>query len=595
MKNFTKEKVKFLLIFFIILIFFLSFSLFTDIPRIQRGGFFDDESIYYSMALSIAEDYDLKYTRADLARIYERFMTGPQGFFLKRGRNGDIFYAKSFAYPLFVAPFVKLFKFHGFFVFHSILIFLILLAGYHFFKYSSKLNIFIPVTFLFASITWIFFFWITPEFFNFAIVFFAVFFWLYKIKKKEEEGFSEKNLNFFQNLTYGKYSDLISAILIGVATFSKLPNAIILLPIGLYYLFNKKFLKILLIGVFFLITIGIFFGTNFILTGDPNYMGGERKTFYFRFPFEDPETTFDNIGILHTSEDYWQRFHISPKTVIWNFFYFFFGRFSGIALYYFPAFLSLILFITHKKRIWETCLVITIFVEIFLYIVLIPDNYYGGGGTLGNRYFMNLYPLFFFLSETKKIKSIASEWLISLFFLGQIFLNPIFSSSYPGTHAKNYPFKLFPPEKTLVENFSTNTNPRAFRVPFGDPIQYWLYYLDDNFHAKEGMSFWTVGSSELEMILESPKKLKGIKIYLTNNRVNNNRVKIKVDGISKKYILRSSQVIEEHFPAIDGFPFKKHFLYHIKIYSQKGEIPYFIDHRNVDKRFMGVYVRIEVY
>ena len=38
---------------------------------------------------------------------------------------------------------------------------------------------------------------------------------------------------------------------------------------------------------------------------------------------------------------------------------------------------------------------------------MIPDNWYGGGGTVGNRYFLNLLPLALFLVPRGR------EWLVA--------------------------------------------------------------------------------------------------------------------------------------------------------------------------------------
>ena len=107
---------------FLIFTFFLGFSLFVNLPAINQGFLFDDQAVYYSMAQSLAQDGDLEYTKRDLSRYYEVFPSGPLGIFLKKAQNGKLFYAKSFAYPLFASPFIKLFGVNGALVFHSILL-----------------------------------------------------------------------------------------------------------------------------------------------------------------------------------------------------------------------------------------------------------------------------------------------------------------------------------------------------------------------------------------------------------------------------------------------------------------------------------------
>ena len=97
-----------------IFLFFLGLSLVINIPAAQKNFLFADEAIYYSMTQSLAHDGDLEYTKRDLNRYFQAFTSGPLGIFLKKGKDDKIFYAKSFAYPLFAVPFVKIFGTNGF-------------------------------------------------------------------------------------------------------------------------------------------------------------------------------------------------------------------------------------------------------------------------------------------------------------------------------------------------------------------------------------------------------------------------------------------------------------------------------------------------
>ncbi len=562
----------------------LIFSLTSDMARMRRGGFMADEAVYFTMAMSIAQDGDLIYTKDDLVRVFEKFQVGPQGIFLKKGKDEKLFYAKSFAYPLFVAPFFAIFGYKGFFVFHTLLIFLVLSAGYIFLKGLNSLSFLLPITFVFASVCWIYFWWMTPELFLFSIIFLALFFWVYKISQPENPPFK---------FLMDKSSDILSAVLFGIATFAKPPLVAFAGIFSLYYFFKKRFLYSIFLFIIVILTAFSFFGINYIITGDPNYMGGERKSFYFKWPYEKEQYTFENMGYLMTSENYWQRFHLTPEMFLSNIFYYFFGRYSGMAWYYFPAFLSLLLFIFRKgKTLWEYFILAGTFLIILAMITLSPDNYYGGGGTIGNRYFMGLYPAFFFLGKGRGFKSVILEWSMALFFLSTIFFNPLYASSFPGTHVKTFPFNLIPPEFTLVETYSTNTNPHAFRIPFGDGPLYYIYFMNDNFYRREGMGFWTVGKGTCEMMVEVRSQCEGIQIKILNNPGRElNKVVLKVNGKKERFLLSSSEARVSNF-YLRGFRFKKHFLFYVKIYSKNFYNPYFMEKDNNDNRNLGVFVEI---
>ena len=118
----------------------LTWALTVDFTKVSYG-FFSDGATYYSLAHSLAEDFDFEYRRDDLVRVWREFPSGPEGIFLKRGRDVDVsigggfpfvqvttratrtptrlYYGKSYIFPLFAAPFVYLFGTNGFLVLHA--------------------------------------------------------------------------------------------------------------------------------------------------------------------------------------------------------------------------------------------------------------------------------------------------------------------------------------------------------------------------------------------------------------------------------------------------------------------------------------------
>lgn len=598
------ENKKALAICSLILIFALGLSLFINLPALQGNFLFADEAIYYSMTQSLANDFDLEYTKKDLIRYYEAFDAGPLGIFLKKGKENRLFFAKSYIYPLFASPFVKIFGTNGFLVFHSLLLFFILNLGYAYFSLSNttSLSLAIIITYLFASVACVYFFWIHPDFFNLSLVFFVLFLWLYKHKVQELPAEDEQK-TLASRFLLSDGSDHLASFLAGIAVFSKPSHIILLGPILLYALFKKKFVKAVLIVLIFTLTAGIFFGINYFATGDWNYQGGERKTFYGEggYPLEKDSITFDSAkGGTMSSEGYMERHLLPPKFIGYNLFYYFFGRFTGLTWYFFPAILFLILFILEPKRIYQWFLLVAILGGIFFYIVIMPDNYAGGGGALGNRYFVSLYPLFLFLPALKRRpKEIALCWIMAGLFIAPILTNPLVHSHYPATHAKRAPFKWLPPEMTLVNNFPTNTNPSARRQPVGMKYS-WVHFLDDNFIPRQKESeleqygFWTRGPYTAEMILKTYYPIKTLKVELLNNPRMRNEITVKVGRDKKKITLGKKQRGTLTFTDLDPFQIKAIHLYRIKIGASKGSIPYFEDEYSQEKRYLGVYFEFNI-
>ena len=589
---------------FLIFAFFLGFSLSVNLPAIHQGFLFADQATYYSITQSLAIDGDIEYTKKDLIRYEHDFPARPLGLFLKKGKDDRLFYAKSFAYPLFAAPFVRIFGPNGAIVFHSLLLLLLLLMGHAYFSLSnsSSLSLITVISFLFASVAWVYCLWISPDFFNLFLVFTILFLWLYK-HKIEESANPDIKPGKIRSFLQSDWSDYLAGVLIGIAVFSKPPNVVLLGPIFLYLLIKRKFLKTCLIIFCFLITSGLFWGTNYMITGEWNYQGGERKTFLFSYPLEKADITFDSIKTQEmTADGYAQKHFLPAKFIPYNFFYYFFGRFTGIAWYFFPAFFFLILFFLGKKRFLRWLILGTIFAEILIYIVLMPDNYGGGGGTLANRYFLNIFPLFLFLpQEKRKISDFAVIWIAAAIFIAPIIISPYSHSHYPSTHVKRFPYKALPIEMTLVNNFATNTNPWAFRQEVGtQPNIGWLHFVDDNFYRRmkesevEKRGFWTRGPYTAEMILKTYYPVKRLDVHLLNNPRMRNEITVQVRSQKKRITLGTKQRGTLSFSPLKAFKIKSLYLYRIKIGASKGSIPYYESETSKERRFLGVFFEIDI-
>ncbi len=600
-RMFSKQNAGFMAI---LLIFALSlgFSLSVNLPATHQGFLFADQAIYFSMTQSLAQDRDLEYTKKDLIRYYEFFPSGPLGIFLKKGKQSRLFYAKSFAYPLLASPFVRIFGVNGFLVFHSLLLLLLLLMGYAYFSLTNPppLSLFAVVTFLFASTACVYFLWIQPDFFNLFLVFAILFLWRFKHKYGEIHP-GEKPTSRLHALLLSDGTDYLAGFIAGLAVFSKPVNIVLLGPLLLFPLLRKNFWKSLLILSVFLASSAIFWGSNALVTGDWNYQGGERKTFYYTYPLEKEGVTFDSIHTQKMTSDSYAEKHLLPaKFIPYNLFYYFFGRFTGIVWYFFPAALFLVLFFIRKKKLFQWLIFLSIFAEIMIYVVLMPDNY--AGGAVGNRYFLSIYPLFLFLPSPKRqMRELTLCWLVAAVFISQILIIPFFHSHYPGTHAKKLPFKALPVEMTLVNNFPTNTNPNAFRQEVGtQPHIGWLHFLDDNFLPRiresdvEKSGFWTLGPYTTEMILKTYYPVKRLDFHLLNNPRMRNEITVQVGRQKKKIMLGTKQRGTLSFSPVKAFNIKSLYLFRIKIGASKGAIPYFEEETSRERRFLGVFFEVDI-
>ncbi len=237
---------------FAIAIVLLTWALTVDFTKVSYG-FFSDGATYYSLAHSIADDFDFEYRKEDLVRVWREFPSGPEGIFLKRGRDIDVslgggfpfvhvatrqdpdqnrlYYGKSYIFPLFAAPFVFFFGTNGFLVMHAVLITLVFLAAYAFLVARSHpiAALVFAFAYVFVSVAPVYMIWMTPDFFNLAMVAFGYFFWCYK----DVVGPNAVPLSAASRVRWflGNRSDAIAAIFIGIATFSKPTHVLLIAPL----------------------------------------------------------------------------------------------------------------------------------------------------------------------------------------------------------------------------------------------------------------------------------------------------------------------------------------------------------------------------
>jgi hypothetical protein len=562
-------------IFFVaFLLFVICFSFGTDLAQTHKGGFFSDESTYYSIIQSLAFDGDLEYTRADIIRIRETFWVGPTGLFLKKGHDGRIYYAKSFIYPLVAAPFFKLFGTHGILLANGLMLFFVLLMGFLLLRqhHAPEKSFAFTIVYLFSSITFIYIFWITADLFNFFVNFAGLFFFFYRFKKPA-----------WNNM---------AGLFFAAAVFSK-PNNI--LHIGILFLLLlyqkdwKKFAGMALICLLVLASLVYF---NYNQTGELNYQGGERRSFYGNFPLERPDFTFSG-AVRMSTDNYWSRFYLSPAIALHNLFYYFFGRFTGMMVYFFPALFLLVLFFFQKKTPEDWFLLTAISVAILFYILVTPDNYFGGAGSLGNRYFFNVFPLFFFLGyRGRTFKFALLPAFAAVVFLSPVFMDGMNHSASPRYPGLSFPIKFFPAEKTQFATLPSNANPKAFNKKIGD--QYTLFFLNDNFNPIEGEAFWTHADKELELFLLAPGPVKVFTVQLKNIPLAN-LVSFQIEHKKMTVFIDAGDVRVITFSKIPGLNVGGRYVYHVKVKSSRFFCPYFgSGAATMDRRLLGVQTQIKL-
>lgn len=603
----------------------LTWALSVDFVKTSNNSFFGDAATYYTLGHSLATDLDFEFQRDDLARVWKEYPSGPEGLFLKRGADGRLFYAKAYIYPLVAAPFVRVFGTNGFLVLHAVLMTLCFLCAYSFLAARSHpvSALIFAFAFLFVSLVPIYMVQLAPDFFIFAIVLVGYYFWCYK----EVTGpISEDQLTSWRTRwLLAPRSDVVAAVLLGIGTFAKPTNVLLIAPLLVSALLRSQWHRTTRIAVTFGIVVVSLFALNTAVTGEWNYQGGERKTFYRGggvdfaggFPFQDEAKTFDTVGLARVGGGSFEVLFTRDALVEVfrrNLGYFWVGRHTGFAIYLFPGLMAILLFLaaTRDRAMWQWLTLgagLGTAVALLLYM---PFTWSGGGGPAGNRYFLGTYGVFLFL--VPPLQTAVGGLLtlaISGLFVMRMVANPVHASTHPYEHSKSGLFRRLPIELTMVNDLPVNLQPDRTRQPLGGTPPVFGYFIDDNIYARERDAFWVKGESTADLLLRAPiapesqaagvEEARSLRIekltVILETGPRPNRVTLDA-GAGRRVIelaASSQQTIELEMPR--GVPYKYHpdyptnYVYSLAIGSSTGFVPLFESGGN-DSRFLGVMVRL---
>jgi len=579
---------------------------------VRLPGFWGDGATYYTMAHSLAEDGDLRYEARDVFRVRREFPSGPQGLFLKRASGGlrwdgaggfpwvrrvpesdkRIYFAKAFTYPVAAAPLVALMGTRGLLVTNALSLGLALVLAYLELRTraSPAWSLAAAVALILATIAPLYLVWPTPELFTLALVAGGLFAW-----RRERP--------------------MWAAVLLGIATYTKPYNLLLALPLGVAPLLAARrgswwpaLRESLRRGLALAAVVAGLFAANAAVTGEPNYQGGERKTFYGRFPEEvggdGQRVTFGNSGFWMTTDQLGPAIEgedaaaASARTgpprasreievsVLRNLYYFWVGRFGGALAYFLPAVVALAVFLARGPRSATGWLALSALVISWLfYIRIIPDNWYGGGGTVGNRYFLNLLPLFVLMLPARREIFVVAAAALSALLLAPVWLRPLHHSLRPGDHATRGVFPYLPAELTMLNDLSVFTDAWRKKVPYGDtegdahkhwpadPKAYFLYFMDDGTYGKEtrdGVEGFWLGGSRAEVVLRALEPVRRMHVRVTGGPIGDH-VTIRICGAEQTAELAADETRELVFEPGAGFPYYDTFVTALRFRSERGQ------------------------
>lgn len=474
-------------------LFLLAFPLTLDKPG-WPPSLKADEPAYYLMARSLAEDGDLELGVEDVDRVFEEFPFRPVDNLILMTTDGwrTVYYGKPYVYSLFAAPFAALAGANGLLFFNMLLTVAMIAMGT---EYLARYNpagqaALFATGFFLLSAGFAYVFWLQPEVFNMFSV--AACLWL---------GFSRLEVS-----RHGLWLAALSGAVLSLGVYNKPMLAALGVPV-LWALLARRRLRqagAWLAGA--VIALAAVAGGSVGLTGEPtSYLGVVRQGVTLCepgvMPIEpEPAAAVGEPDPERPTGGAWSWIfrvpEVAPRALAENLTYFLLGRHTGLFVYFPFSLLALVLFAAHARRSGRRWVLLAMLAVVALFfLVFIPANWQGGGGFIGNRYFVNAYPGFLFLVTrlTPRLLTLAGYALGGLF-LGPLLLSPFARTGPEPTlqsHVRNAPFELLPLELSLREV------PGYHRVDVGS---HGLVGRKDVVLPR-GERLWIRGASRVELLL----------------------------------------------------------------------------------------------
>jgi hypothetical protein len=594
-------------------------ALTIDPPRIGIG-IKGDEATYVAMAFSAAYDGDLVYQRKDLERFWAKYQCGPDGIFLKRGKltrlkfstnppfvrlmqyadaPGDtLYFGKAFIHALFAAPLVRLFGTNGLPLFNVLALALVAYAGYRFAlaRAPSPTAAFYTFAFFGASIVPVYLTWYSPEIFNLSCVFLGYFLWLYKEVAPPAPG-------RWAGFLRGRGSDIAGAVLLGMATFSKPLNVGFIAPLVVLLWWRKRWFAGAVVGIVFVATVAALFSVNAAISGEFNYQGSTsplgRKIFFGRFPLATPQATFESARgsaeMVTNDSDSGSAFAPGFLSQLGlNLYYFFLGRHAGFVPYFFPGLVVLVMWLVKWReiRIWQVLLFGATAASTLGLLVMLPQTWNGGGGPIGNRYFLNYYPaLFFLVPPLGSVVAPAIAWIGGTLFTAQALVNPFMAARQPYINADHGAVRMLPIELTMVDDLPIKLDRWRIDFPVAKNPDLVLYLIDENVYAPEPAGVWVHGERRGDLLLRSRVPLRALHVTLSSPIPNT--AEVSMEGREASVDLKPGEPVDVLLNSNGGVYAKGWFNYVLSVTPTHGFVPMNVDPASSDNRFLGVLLHLQ--
>ncbi|MEM7481634.1 MAG: hypothetical protein AAF481_10710 [Acidobacteriota bacterium] len=550
-----------------------------------------DEAAYVMIAQSLWHDHDLTYDHRDLRRAYRIWDQGPYGLILFTDDGGEtMHYGKPLPYSAAAVPFYAVFGVQGLVILNMVLF--LAMFGTGLWLVGREAPPGTPVAlwvggFFFASAAFVYVFWMQPEVFNMACLFFPV---AIGWRLRHHESFARRHLAAL----------FVAGGLLAAAFVSKEPTVLLGAPLGIDLLWRKRFRGVAALAAGALVAGGLLIGLQWKLTDHWSpYRDVQRRSFEATFPLEAEGDLWE----LYKGTSFGSWSGVRPATTLpvlaRNVGYFLVGRHTGLLPYYPFALLALGLFFAKPRSRYRVLLLLSAAAYCLLLFLLRPGNYHGGAGFIGNRYFASIYPALLFLPGIFRARwsllapfAAAGLWTASVVAVPVMMIAPEFTLQ---THVRSRPFQALPLELTLLPN---GRIPSYFQRNWGQGN--WVLRRDNFFgQERHPHGIWVRGDSKSEVIVASPEPLDSLRFTVYSPLAENvltldsgrRRLTVRFDTPAKRSGMEVELPLQETARNLGFFPQgPPDHLYRFTLETTDGWVPQRTDRNSQDLRYLSVFL-----
>jgi hypothetical protein len=476
----------------------------ATLDRRSWPGLVGDEATYLMQAQSLAWDGDLRYSRQDYDRFVVQWGTRPDGLILQSGDGGrTLTYSKPASYAAWIAPFLRLSPTRGAAVANALLLAAAAVAAAR--SLERRLGPAAPLwvaAWIFASVVFAYVFWAHSDLFLMCLAALAL------ALAYGAPGHGEAA----ENRRRATLRWLAVGGLLTLVTLSRPFYGVLLVPVALAIPRAQRKLGLSSLVLAAGVLVAVSFFANFGEGDAWTPYGGERQSFDSHSGFPEVELSPQSwkARIAAQGSRSWRPAdELDARQSAWNVVYFLVGRHVGALPYFLPLLLGLLAFRRGEGR---GALIAAVLVAAAVFLLTRPFNFYGGGGAIANRYFLPLYPAFWFAAG----RPARASWALLAALLAAPFLWPLW------THPRAF-FLDDDGGYRYVSGFAQRLLPyettQSHLKPSGreDFVHgsLWIKPLTTSLRAEgDGARRIRMSGGRGEILLGSPRRLDGVRLVL---------------------------------------------------------------------------------